>query len=64
MPACISSGIHLSCSLLNSHCSALPSITQHVAMADEAFCIGPPPARESYLRGDRILEVCLAWNEQ
>lgn len=28
-------------------------------MADEAFCIGPPPARDSYLRGDRILEVCL-----
>lgn len=26
-------------------------------MADEAFCIGPPPARESYLRSDRILEV-------
>lgn len=30
---------------------------KHVAMADEAFCIGPPPARESYLRSDRILEV-------
>jgi 3-methylcrotonyl-CoA carboxylase alpha subunit len=31
--------------------------SKHVGMADEAFCIGPPPARESYLRGDRILEV-------
>ncbi|GAB4816461.1 hypothetical protein N2152v2_003507 [Parachlorella kessleri] len=29
----------------------------HVAMADEAFCIGPAPARESYLRQDRILDV-------
>ncbi|WIA19437.1 hypothetical protein OEZ85_004054 [Tetradesmus obliquus] len=28
-----------------------------VALADEAFCIGPPPARESYLRGDVILGV-------
>jgi len=29
----------------------------HVAMADEAYCIGPPPAKESYLRGDAILAV-------
>jgi 3-methylcrotonyl-CoA carboxylase alpha subunit len=29
----------------------------HVAMADEAIRIGPAPARESYLRGDIILEV-------
>ena len=29
----------------------------HVRLADEAFCIGPPPSRESYLVGDRILEV-------
>ncbi|KAF6259823.1 carbamoyl-phosphate synthase L chain, ATP binding domain-containing protein, partial [Scenedesmus sp. NREL 46B-D3] len=28
-----------------------------VGLADEAFCIGPPPARESYLRGDVILNV-------
>lgn len=28
-----------------------------VKAADEAFCIGPAYARESYLRGDRILEV-------
>ncbi|MEM9256450.1 MAG: acetyl/propionyl/methylcrotonyl-CoA carboxylase subunit alpha [Pseudomonadota bacterium] len=27
----------------------------HVEMADEALHIGPAPARESYLRGDRIL---------
>ncbi len=29
----------------------------HVRLADEAFPIGPAPARESYLRGDRILDV-------
>ena len=29
----------------------------HVRMADQAFCIGPPPSRESYLVGERILEV-------
>ena len=29
----------------------------HVRLADEAFCIGPAPAAESYLRGERILEV-------
>jgi urea carboxylase len=29
----------------------------HVQLADEAVCIGPPPARESYLNAARILEV-------
>ncbi len=29
----------------------------HVKLADEAHLIGPAPARESYLRGDIILEV-------
>jgi 3-methylcrotonyl-CoA carboxylase alpha subunit len=29
----------------------------HVRMADEAVRIGPSPARESYLRGDRIIEA-------
>lgn len=29
----------------------------HVRMADEAYYIGPPPARESYLRGDAIIAV-------
>ncbi|WP_137127504.1 biotin carboxylase N-terminal domain-containing protein [Roseomonas sp. HF4] len=32
----------------------------HVAMADEAHPIGPAPARESYLRADRIIEVARA----
>jgi biotin carboxylase len=31
--------------------------SMHVAMADEAYLIGPPPAKESYLKGDLILEV-------
>lgn len=29
----------------------------HVEMADEAICIGNPPASESYLRMDKILEA-------
>jgi acetyl-CoA/propionyl-CoA/long-chain acyl-CoA carboxylase, biotin carboxylase, biotin carboxyl carrier protein len=29
----------------------------HVAYADEAFLIGPPPAAESYLRIDRLVET-------
>jgi len=29
----------------------------HVAIADEAFLLGPGPAAESYLRGDRIIDV-------
>ena len=31
----------------------------HVRYADEAYCIGPAPARESYLRIDRILDVAI-----
>jgi acetyl-CoA carboxylase biotin carboxylase subunit len=29
----------------------------HVRMADEAYAIGPPPSRESYLVAERILDV-------
>lgn len=29
----------------------------HVRYADEAYCIGPAPARESYLRIDRIIDT-------
>ena len=29
----------------------------HVAYADEAYCIGPPPPRESYLNIERIIDV-------
>lgn len=32
----------------------------HVRRADEAYCIGPAPSAESYLRGERIIEVALA----
>ncbi len=27
-------------------------------LADEAYCVGPAASRESYLRADRIIEVC------
>jgi len=30
----------------------------HVRYADEAVCVGPPASAQSYLRGDKILEVC------
>lgn len=31
---------------------------RHVRLADEAVCIGPPPARESYLVIDNIIAAC------
>jgi acetyl-CoA carboxylase biotin carboxylase subunit len=34
----------------------------HVRYADEAVCIGPPPSSESYLRADKIIEVCKRLN--
>ena len=36
----------------------------HVEMADEAFCIGPAPSKDSYLRGEKIIEVALAAGAQ
>ncbi|MFY0644734.1 MAG: acetyl-CoA carboxylase biotin carboxylase subunit [Bacteroidia bacterium] len=30
----------------------------HVQMADQAFCIGPAPSADSYLQGDKIIELC------
>ncbi|KAG5644145.1 hypothetical protein DXG03_009039 [Asterophora parasitica] len=30
----------------------------HVKLADEAYCIGPAQSSESYLRMDKIIEVC------
>ena len=34
----------------------------HVKYADEAVCIGPPPSNQSYLLGDKIIEVCKQLN--
>lgn len=34
----------------------------HVRYADEAVCIGPAASSESYLRGDKIIEVCQKLN--
>jgi 3-methylcrotonyl-CoA carboxylase alpha subunit len=33
---------------------------RHVALADEARLLGPAPARDSYLRGERIIEIARA----
>lgn len=33
-----------------------------VRLADEAVCIGPPPSSESYLLGDKIIEICKELN--
>ena len=33
---------------------------QHVAVADEAYRLGPPPVAESYLCIDRLIEICRA----
>ncbi|KAJ7508455.1 carbamoyl-phosphate synthase L chain, ATP binding domain-containing protein [Mycena galericulata] len=30
----------------------------HVKLADEAYCIGPAPSAESYLRMDKIIDIC------
>ncbi|MGE5865375.1 MAG: biotin carboxylase N-terminal domain-containing protein, partial [Rhizobacter sp.] len=37
---------------------------RHVRMADEAVLIGPAPARQSYLVGERIIEAALATGAQ
>ncbi|MCC1485379.1 acetyl-CoA carboxylase biotin carboxylase subunit [Winogradskyella immobilis] len=34
----------------------------HVRYADEAVCIGPAPSNQSYLRGDKIIEVSKTLN--
>lgn len=36
----------------------------HVALADDAVLIGPPPAKESYLRGDAIIAAAKATGAQ
>jgi len=37
---------------------------KHVAVCDEAVLIGPAAAKDSYLRGDRIIEVAMAHGAQ
>ena len=37
--------------------SEVDRLAQHVLLADEAYCIGPAPAAESYLRSDKIIET-------
>jgi acetyl-CoA carboxylase biotin carboxylase subunit len=34
----------------------------HVRYADEAVLLGPPPSSQSYLLGDKILEICAGLN--
>lgn len=33
-----------------------------VKYADEAVCIGPPPSSQSYLQGDKIIDICKQLN--
>ncbi len=37
--------------------SAVDRTALHVRLADEAYLLGPPPARDSYLRSDKIIEI-------
>ncbi|TFW00803.1 acetyl/propionyl/methylcrotonyl-CoA carboxylase subunit alpha [Oxalobacteraceae bacterium OM1] len=37
---------------------------KHVAVCDESVLIGPPPAKESYLRAEKIIEAALATGAQ
>jgi len=44
--------------------SAADREAPHVRYADESYYIGPPPAQESYLRGERIIQVALEADAQ
>lgn len=37
-------------------------LSPHVKFADEAVCLGPPPSNQSYLLGDKIIQVCKELN--
>ncbi|CAL1693808.1 unnamed protein product [Somion occarium] len=38
--------------------SEVDASSMHVQLADEAYCIGPAPSSDSYLRMDKIIDVC------
>jgi len=44
--------------------SEADTFARHVALADEAYLIGAPPARESYLLGDKIIATALSCGAQ
>src|SRR5216110_3314050 len=54
--------IHRACRELGIHTVAVHSTADasamHVRLADESVCIGPPPARDSYLNIPSILAAC------
>jgi len=37
--------------------SEADKLSRHVALADEAVFIGPPPSQQSYLRQDKIIQA-------
>ncbi len=39
-------------------------LAPHVLAADEAYCIGPAPSAQSYLKGDALIEVALRCGAQ
>jgi urea carboxylase len=44
--------------------SEADAAARHVREADEAYCVGPAPAAESYLRADEILRIAQACGAQ
>ena len=44
--------------------SEVDADAKHVAVCDEAVLLGPGPAKESYLRGDKIIDAALATGAQ
>jgi 3-methylcrotonyl-CoA carboxylase alpha subunit len=40
------------------------ALSKHVALCDEAYRLGPAAAKESYLLGDKVLEIALACGAQ
>jgi len=44
--------------------SEVDADAKHVAVCDEAILLGPAPAKESYLRGDKIIKAALATGAQ